>query len=249
MDETSCRRLSAPREHRNAVVGDIRSAGAPHRFGLPPLVTKLALGYTRRTMRLHPFSSVAVTPPVPSDTALHPAEPGRRVRSFEFRVARRWTTAGFVALAIGLLATPVHGQLKDTARFGISVGGISTVGVVVEYIDEHGSTELNVGTWSFRDLSISLVRRHYLGVARVRPSVGLGLWGVLGFPPEGRASAALVVRAPIGVDAETGNGHAFTADVNLNRGLWIRRSDPDDDLPMSQRLIPLPGASYRWRNR
>lgn len=150
-----------------------------------------------------------------------------------------------------LAALPVqaHGQIEDTARFGVSVGGISTVGLIVEYVDEHGSTELNVGTWSFRDLSVSLVRRHYLGVARVRPSVGLGLWGVLGFPEEGRASAALVIRAPVGMDAELGDGHSLTLDVNLNRGLWIRRSDPDDDLPMSDRLIPLPGASYRWRNR
>ncbi len=152
---------------------------------------------------------------------------------------------------VALLALPpgLRAQVSETARFGISLGGISTVGVLVEYIDAHGSTELNVGTWSFRDLSVSLVRRHYLGVARVRPSVGLGLWGVLGFPRDERVSASLVVRAPIGMDADTGNGHAFTVDINVNRGLWIRRSDPEDDTPMSRRLIPLPGVSYRWRNR
>lgn len=153
-------------------------------------------------------------------------------------------TVAVLALPLGLRA-----QVPETARFGISVGGISTVGVLVEYVDAHGSTELNVGTWSFRDLSVSLVRRHYLGVARVRPSVGLGLWGVLGFPSGERVSASLVVRAPIGMDADTGNGHAFTVDINVNRGLWIRRSDPEDDTPMSRRLIPLPGVSYRWRNR
>lgn len=134
---------------------------------------------------------------------------------------------------------------------GISVGGISTVGVVVEYVDGHGSTELTVGTWSFRDLSVSLVRRHYLGVADARPTVGLGLWGVLAFPPEERASTVLVLRAPIGVDWRFGggNGHSLVFDINVNQGLWIRRSDPEDDTPMNRRLIPLPGLSYRWRNR
>lgn len=154
-----------------------------------------------------------------------------------------------LAAATLALPLPARAQVPETARFGISAGGISTIGVLVEYVDAHGSTELNVGTWSFRDLSVSLVRRHYLGAARVRPSVGLGLWGVVGFPSGERPSASLVIRAPVGMDADTGNGHAFTFDININRGLWIRRSDPDDDTPMSSRLIPLPGASYRWRNR
>lgn len=151
--------------------------------------------------------------------------------------------------ALFLLAGPADAQRRETARLGISVGGISTVGLIVEYLDGQGSLELNVGTWSFRDLSVSLVRRHYLGVADARPSVGIGLWGVLAFPPEERPSAALVLRAPIGVEWNTGNGHALTLDLNVNQGLWIRRSDPEDDTPMNRRLIPLPGAAYRWRNR
>ena len=151
--------------------------------------------------------------------------------------------------ALFLLAAPADAQRRETARLGISVGGISTVGLIVEYLDGQGSLELNVGTWSFRDLSVSLVRRHYLGVADVRPSVGLGVWGVLAFPSEERPSAALVIRAPIGVEWNTGNGHALTLDLNVNQGLWIRRSDPEDDTPMNRRLIPLPGAAYRWRNR
>ncbi len=152
---------------------------------------------------------------------------------------------------IGLILTslPVSAQRAETARFGISVGGISTVGLIVEYIDGQNSLELNVGTWSFRDLSVSLVQRHYLGVAHVRPSIGLGLWGVVGFPADERASAALVVRAPIGMDWNIEAAHALTLDINLNRALWVRRSDPDDDLPANHRLIPLPGLAYRWRNR
>lgn len=152
-------------------------------------------------------------------------------------------------LALFLVSLPAAAQRRETARLGISVGGISTVGLVVEYLDGQGSLELNVGTWSFRDLSVSVVRRHYLGAARTRPTVGLGVWGVLGFPPDERPSAALVIRAPVGVDWDLGEGHALTFDINVNQGLWIRRSDPDDDTPMNRRLIPLPGASYRWRNR
>ncbi|MBT8337249.1 MAG: hypothetical protein KJO11_11645 [Gemmatimonadetes bacterium] len=148
-----------------------------------------------------------------------------------------------------LMAQPAEAQRRETARLGISVGGVSTIGVIVEYLDGQGSIELNVGTWSFRDLSVSVVRRHYLGVARVRPTVGLGLWGVLAFPSDGRPSAALVVRAPIGVEWSTWDAHALTLDVNVNQGIWIRRSDPDDDNPMSRRLIPLPGAAWRWRSR
>ena len=158
--------------------------------------------------------------------------------------ALRRATFGLLVLTL-----PLAGQRRETARLGVSVGGISTVGLVVEYLDGQGSLELNVGTWSFRDLSVSVVRRHYLGVAAARPTVGIGLWGVIGFPSDERPSAALVVRAPVGLDWHTGNGHALTFDVNLNHGLWIRRSDPDDDTPMNRRLIPLPGASYRWRNR
>lgn len=150
-------------------------------------------------------------------------------------------------LFVLVLAHPGEAQRRETARLGISVGGISTLGLVVEYVDGHGSTELNVGTWSFRDLSLSLIRRHYLGVADARPTVGLGLWGVLAFPPDERMSTVLVLRAPVGIDWRVTGDHSLTFDINVNQGLWIRRSDPDDDTPMNRRLIPLPGLSYRWR--
>jgi hypothetical protein len=32
----------------------------------------------------------------------------------------------------------------------------------------------------------------------------------------------------------------------LNRGLAVRRSDPQDDLPMNKRLVPLPEVYYRF---
>ena len=58
-----------------------------------------------------------------------------------------------------------------------------------------------------------------------------------------------MVRAPIGVEWSTWDAHALTLDFNVNQGIWIRRSDPEDDTPMNRRLIPLPGAAWRWRTR
>lgn len=151
-------------------------------------------------------------------------------------------------LLLGLLAlcAPASAQPRDGLRFGVTLGGISTVGAVVESFDRHGSTELTIGTFGFRDISLSLVRRYYPGVARTRPSIGLGLWGVVGFPADERTATALVLRMPVGVEWRPADRHAITLDINVNRGLWIRRADPEDDTPVSRRLIPLPGISYRW---
>lgn len=153
-------------------------------------------------------------------------------------------------LLLGLFATaaPASAQPDDGFRFGLTLGGISTAGIVVEAFDRHGSTEINLGTFGFRDLSISAVRRHYPGRARVRPTVGIGLWAVIGLAAEEgeRTAASLVLRAPIGVEWRPADRHALTFDINLNRGLLIRRADPSDDTPMSRRLIPLPGIAYRW---
>ncbi|MEK9501546.1 hypothetical protein [Gaopeijia maritima] len=153
-------------------------------------------------------------------------------------------------LLLGLFAwgAPASAQPDDGLRFGLTLGGISTVGIVVEAFDRHGSTEVNVGTFGFRDLSLSAVRRHYLGAATARPTVGLGLWSVIGFDVEEgeRTAASLVLRAPVGVEWRPADRHALTFDINLNRGLLIRRADPSDDTPVSRRLIPLPGIAYRW---
>jgi len=48
-------------------------------------------------------------------------------------------------------------------RFGVSFGGISTVGVTVEFFDEHHSIDMTLGTWSFRDVSFSVVGKQYFG--------------------------------------------------------------------------------------
>lgn len=161
----------------------------------------------------------------------------------------RWLVPVLAALALAGGGDRVAAQQPDAARVGISVGGISTVGLVVEYVSGRSSWEINVGTWSFRDLSVSLVRRWYLGVEEARPTVGVGVWGVLALPPDGRPSVALVARAPVGVEWRFASRHAAVLDLNVNQGLFIRRSDPDDDTPMNRRLIPLPGLSTRWRSR
>lgn len=137
---------------------------------------------------------------------------------------------------------------ESGVRFGVSVGGISTFGVVVELFNGSRSVDLAVGTWSFRDLSVSVVAKQYFGANQARPFVGGGLWIVAASPADERTGLALVLRAPVGVDWEVADRHSLGATLNVNRGLWVRRSDPEDDLPMNARLVPLPELYYRFTN-
>ena len=95
---------------------------------------------------------------------------------------------------------PLAAQEARTVRLGISAGGMSTLGLLVEYVDGHGSTEFSIGTWSFRDLSVSLVRRQYFGVSALRPVVGIGLWGILA-TPEGEWRAWAPSRFAVGTSS------------------------------------------------
>ena len=152
------------------------------------------------------------------------------------------------ALAIAGFVFPLSAQgagAGDGVRFGITFGGISTVGLVVELFDDTRGYELGVGTWSFRDLAVSAVVKEYFGAGGLRPYLGAGFWVVAAWPPEERVGLALVLRAPVGVDWRLADDHAVGAALNVNRGLWVRRSDPDDDLPMNNRLVPLPEIYYR----
>lgn len=136
----------------------------------------------------------------------------------------------------------------DGVRVGVTFGGISTVGFVVEYFDGSRSLELGVGTWSFRDVSASLVVKEYFGAGALRPFLGAGLWLVGSAPLRDgeRIGLAAIVHAPIGVDWRAGGDHYVGASLNVNRALWVRRTDPDDDFPPTRRLVPLPGVYYRW---
>jgi hypothetical protein len=134
----------------------------------------------------------------------------------------------------------------DGVRFGISVGGISTVGLSVEVFRDARSLDFTIGTWRFRDVSFSAVARQYFGAGSARPVVGLGLWTVAARPAnDERVGWSLVLRAPIGVDWEVSDPHAVGLFLNVNRGLWVRRSDPRDTAPLNRRLVPLPEVYWR----
>ena len=151
-------------------------------------------------------------------------------------------------LALAVHAFPVTAQGSDAGdgvRLGVSVGGISTVGVVVELFRDTHAVELGLGTWSFRDVSLSAVYKEYFFGSRVRPFVGAGLWAVASFPPSERTGLALVLRAPVGVEWSFVDDHSIGAALNLNRALGVRRADSEDDLPLNKRLVPLPEIYYR----
>jgi hypothetical protein len=162
--------------------------------------------------------------------------------------AMRTPLAGLACvLALAVIPHAVRGQDDNGVRVGVTVGGTSFIGLSLEFFDGQRSMELAVGTWSARDLSISVVGRQYFGAKSVRPVVGLGLWTVVAWPGSTRPGFALVARAPIGFEWNPGGGNFLSMDINVNRGLWVRRTDPFDDTPMSHRLVPLPGLAYRWR--
>ena len=128
----------------------------------------------------------------------------------------------------------------------MSFGGISTFGVVVERFSDTHAVEVGVGTWAFRDVSVSAVYKEYFFGSRVRPFVGAGLWTVWAFPRGERTGVALIARAPIGAEWTFVDDHSVGAVLNVNRALAVRRTDPDDDLPPNGRIVPLPEVYYRF---
>jgi hypothetical protein len=160
----------------------------------------------------------------------------------------------FVFAALALPAPAVssayvsQGSGPEQARIGISFGGISFMGLIMEYQWADRSIEMNIGTWTFRDLSVSVVGKQYFGPGDFRPFAGVGLWAVLApaRDDEERTGLAILARAPIGVEWNIDAAHHLGAHLSLNRGLWIRRKDPNDDLPPSSRIVPLPGFYYIW---
>src|SRR5690606_16801363 len=97
-------------------------------------------------------------------------------------------------------------------RVGITLGGISTAGIVIEHFRDANSVELTLGTFAFRDLGISPVAKHYFGGRAARPYVGGGLWMVLGSGSDARRTGVgLVARVPVGVDWNVTGRHAVGA--------------------------------------
>jgi len=158
-----------------------------------------------------------------------------------------------LAVSFTVAASPGSAQTPDNdgMRFGLSFGGVSTVGVLIEFFDGNQSLDFTIGTWAFKDVSVSAVAKRYMGDRAVRPYVGAGLWLAVASPAIAgeRTGLALVFRAPVGVDWRARDDHSLGLAVNLNRGLLVRRSDPEDTLPMNGRLVPLPGLYYRYTSR
>lgn len=153
-----------------------------------------------------------------------------------------------VLIALLVLPAPGGGQEDPTGlRLGLTLGGISFVGLTFEYQwTSSRSVDVTVGTWAFSDVSLSVVAKQYLGPRGIQPFVGAGLWGVTAFTEEG-TGGVLVLRAPVGLDWKVIEENYLGAAVNINRGLWVERADPDDDTPLNERFVPLPGFYYRWR--
>lgn len=160
----------------------------------------------------------------------------------------RSTVALAFLAAAAIFAPPARAQTIGQGsglRLGVSLGGISTVALSVEFFEGRRGLDVTVGTWSFRDVSMAVTARQYVGGGAVKAFVGGGLWVVLAHPPEGRTGVAVVAQAPVGLDLRLEGDYALGGFVNLNRGLWVRRTDPEDDLPLNKRLVPLPGLYYR----
>ncbi|MHB1193297.1 MAG: hypothetical protein ACYC6F_09640 [Longimicrobiales bacterium] len=166
------------------------------------------------------------------------------------RTAPRLRPVATLLAVLSGVAAPLAAQGTGTGsgvRVGVGFGGISTVGLTVEYVHEHSALELTVGTWSFRDLSVSVVGKQYLGAGDLLPFVGGGLWLVAARPPGERTGVAAVLQAPVGVDWQAADGSYVGMTLNVNRALAVRRTDPEDELPINRRLVPLPGVYYRWK--
>jgi hypothetical protein len=148
------------------------------------------------------------------------------------------------ALVLAALWVP-PAAAQEGLRVGVVLGGTGTVGVVTEWRwDDHGA-ELQLSTFGFSDFGISVVGKQYFGASWLKPAVGAGLWFMTGSAPEG-TGRALMARFPLGGDWRAAHGHYATFEVNVNRGLWMRRADPRDDRPMSRRMVPIPSVSYRF---
>jgi len=154
-----------------------------------------------------------------------------------------------VILALICVPSAINGQSAaddSGVRIGVSVGGVGTMGLVLEFFDGNRSLDLTLGTWAFQDLSLSIAVKQYFGAKAARPFVGAGLWLVAAKPSDGRLGLAAVLRAPVGVDWNLASAHSLGASLNVSRALWVRRTDPEDELPLTGRWVPLPGIYYRF---
>lgn len=156
--------------------------------------------------------------------------------------------AAFLLVASAAGPRPLSAQAADRYRIGLAFGGSSSVGVTLEYQFDQVAVELTAGTLGFRDVSLSLVAKHYAGGGDLHPYAGAGLWSVVAFPREEgkRTGWILIFRAPLGLDWDVAAAHSFGLEVNLNRAVAVKRTDPEDRRGPQSRIVPLPAFYYRW---
>ena len=152
-----------------------------------------------------------------------------------------------VAAGIPGSAVAQSGSDSNQIRIGLTLGGIGLFGVAVEFRSGDNSIDVNVATFTFHDASVSVVGKRYFGAGDARPFVGAGLWGVLG-RQEASSGRVLLLRVPVGLDWRVTGDHFLGGAISINKALAVKRSDPEDDTPLSGRPIPLPGFYYRWQN-
>lgn len=145
------------------------------------------------------------------------------------------------ALAATLCARPCAAQ---DVRVGVVFGGLGFVGAVVEKRWGDRGAELVVSTFTFHDLSVSAGGKQYFGASWLKPAVGAGLTVETSRGPDG-AGTALLARFPLGGDWRVSGAHYLTWEISVMRGLAVRRPDPTDRAPLTQRIIPFPSVSYR----
>ncbi len=150
-----------------------------------------------------------------------------------------------MCVVIWMTALADTGSASAQYRFGVSLGGAGFAALVAEYRWSHQGLELQLGTWRFRDLNLSLTAKQYVGSYAVEPYAGLGLWGILARSEAG-TGFGLIARFPVGLDWDFASRHAASLTLHFNRALALKRPDPEDRRPPRRAFIPLPEISYRW---
>ncbi len=132
-------------------------------------------------------------------------------------------------------------------RIGVTALGIGSLGASVEFLWGSTSIDINLATFTFKEVSLAVTGKQYFGSGDLRPFVGIGLWGIAGSTAEAdeQAGKALLLRLPVGGDWNFTGDHYFGVSLAVNEGLWIDRADPEDDTPINRRPVPLPGLYYR----
>ena len=156
-----------------------------------------------------------------------------------------------VALSSWLIVSPLAAQSTTNdmrIRIGVTAGGIGTIGASVEFLWGSRSVDVNLATFSFSEVSLSVTGKQYFGGGDLRPFLGVGLWGIAGSTgQEGEQTGkALILRVPLGGDWNFTGRHYLGGSLAVNEGLWIDRSDPEDDTPIRRRPVPIPGFFYRF---